>query len=97
MERRQVRYQGRVQGVGFRARTRAIASGHAVTGWVRNEADGSVLLQAQGPALEAFLGEVARKMARNIDRTEVEPVEPVAGEVGFVIGPSGGRRDAGVV
>lgn len=47
---------GRVQGVGFRwfARDRAIALG--VTGWVRNRADGSLEILAEGPeeALAAF-------------------------------------------
>ena len=47
---------GRVQGVGFRwfARDRATALG--LSGWVRNRADGSLEILAEGPAeaLEAF-------------------------------------------
>ena len=44
----QARVVGRVQGVSFRwyAEERARALG--VTGWVRNEPDGSVLLHAEG-------------------------------------------------
>ncbi len=49
-ERIEVRLTGRVQGVGFRAFTRrAGRSLERVTGWVRNEPDGSVKLVAEGP------------------------------------------------
>lgn len=45
----EVRVTGRVQGVGFRAWTRAEALRRSLTGWVRNEADGSVGAFLQGP------------------------------------------------
>lgn len=52
-EMKQVRceivFLGKVQGVGFRATTRAIAQPLRITGWVRNEPDGSVRLVAEGP------------------------------------------------
>ncbi|NJQ97304.1 MAG: acylphosphatase [Hydrococcus sp. CSU_1_8] len=56
MERFSARYVGRVQGVGFRATARSIALGHGVTGWVRNEPDGSVYVEAEGDeiALKSF-------------------------------------------
>ena len=68
MERREIRFTGRVQGVGFRATARAIAARHAVTGWVRNEPDGSVLMQIQGAPAEVdrTLDELNRAMHRNI-------------------------------
>jgi acylphosphatase len=44
-----VRITGRVQGVGFRNFTRSCARQLGVTGWVRNESDGSVRLEAEGP------------------------------------------------
>jgi len=46
--RREIRFEGRVQGVGFRYRAKYAADGHGVTGWVMNEYDGTVLMEAQG-------------------------------------------------
>lgn len=40
---------GRVQGVGFRHFTRTQARRLNLNGWVRNERDGSVRLEAEGP------------------------------------------------
>ena len=48
---------GRVQGVGFRHFTRREARRLGLSGWVRNEDDGSVRVVAEGPreALERLL------------------------------------------
>ena len=46
--RRRVLFSGRVQGVGFRYTTEAVASRFQVTGWVRNVRDGRVELVAEG-------------------------------------------------
>lgn len=43
------RVTGRVQGVGFRHFVRTTARDLGVTGWVRNEPDGSVCVEAEGP------------------------------------------------
>ncbi|MFG0329639.1 MAG: acylphosphatase [Phycisphaerales bacterium] len=69
-KRCEVVYEGRVQGVGFRATTRFIAGRHPVTGWVRNEPDGSVRLVAEGEAaaVEAFLDDLRTQMSRYIER-----------------------------
>lgn len=74
-----VLYSGRVQGVGFRATARAIASGLGLSGWVRNEPDGTVQLEAQGPpdAVEAFLAELRARMGRCIASSQVCPVPTV--------------------
>jgi DNA ligase D-like protein (predicted 3'-phosphoesterase) len=45
-----VRVTGSVQGVGLREATRRRADAQGVLGWVRNEADGSVAVHAEGPA-----------------------------------------------
>ena len=57
MTSRQIRVQGRVQGVGFRYALRDEAERLGVTGWVRNRSDGSVqaLLQGEQAAIERLL------------------------------------------
>ncbi len=68
MIRARVNYTGRVQGVGFRATARDVAAGFNITGWVRNEGDGSVTLEAQGEvgAVEGFLAAVRERLGRFI-------------------------------
>ncbi len=46
--RRRVVVRGRVQGVAFRAATRAEAHRHGVAGWVCNRADGTVEAAFEG-------------------------------------------------
>ncbi len=48
---------GRVQGVFFRASTKTEADNLGLTGWVKNESDGSVLIEVEGAeeSLELFL------------------------------------------
>ena len=48
MIRKRFVFNGRVQGVGFRYLTRRAADLIGVTGWVRNELDGTVTLEIQG-------------------------------------------------
>jgi acylphosphatase len=54
-------WKGHVQGVGFRATVCKLAQEHGLTGWVRNEPDGSVLAIAEGTpeAIRAWKDEVA--------------------------------------
>ena len=64
-----VYYYGRVQGVGFRYTTVSVAEKFPVTGFVRNEWDGSVCLVAEGPetALRGLLdGIQASSVGRHI-------------------------------
>ena len=80
--RRRVVYSGRVQGVGFRYTTARIARRHPVTGYVRNQTDGTVELVADGPAdaVDAFLDEIAAAFAENINdcRSEMLAASPEA-------------------
>ena len=46
--RKQIIFTGRVQGVGFRYRAAYAAKGLGITGWVKNNWDGSVEMEAQG-------------------------------------------------
>lgn len=75
-------FQGRVQGVGFRARARNVAKRYPVTGWVRNEPDGTVMLEVQGTEndLDAFFSELRKRTAGLVEReihahTRTEPKE----------------------
>lgn len=87
MERQQVKFSGRVQGVGFRATVRSVARGYEISGWVRNEADGSVLLEAQGKAgqVQAFLEAIRGRMDRYIQDERHAPASVATDESGFVI------------
>jgi acylphosphatase len=51
------RVTGKVQGVNYRVTARREARRRGLTGWVRNEPDGSVLIDVEGPsaAVDAFL------------------------------------------
>jgi len=43
-----IRVYGKVQGVFFRANALRVATDNGITGWVKNEADGSVSISAEG-------------------------------------------------
>lgn len=68
MERLRICYVGRVQGVGFRARVLDIAGSFPVVGQVRNMADGSVEVVAEGESsqLVAFSQAISSSLGRNI-------------------------------
>ena len=74
MERREVYYTGRVQGVGFRATARQLAQHQGVSGYVRNLPDGRVHLVAQGTPsqLDEYLSAVDRAMGVRIQRRQID-------------------------
>jgi len=88
MVRRRLRVTGRVQGVWFRESCRQVADRLGVAGSVRNRADGSVEVVAEGPPAEVEALVVwCRSGPRAAEVTGVEVVEeePV-GLAGFRVG-----------
>ncbi len=87
VQRREVRYRGLVQGVGFRYTAVRLARGFDISGFVRNESDGSVRLVVEGlPAeIDGFLRELADLMRENIDQATTQAGTPTGEYVGFVI------------
>jgi acylphosphatase len=79
---------GRVQGVSFRAATRAEARRLGLVGWVRNRADGTVELEAEGPAdMVAALVQWCHQgpPAARVARVAVEELAPTAADRSFEI------------
>ena len=85
MIRRNIRFTGAVQGVGFRYRAVHAARLFGVTGWIRNEWDGSVTAELQGS--EAQLDQVILAIERGryvrIESMEVRTLPVAAGEHDF--------------
>lgn len=78
---------GHVQGVWYRASTVEQARAHGLTGWVRNRADGSVELEAQGDEAQvaALLAWCAHgPPAARVIGVAGEDRELISGERGFV-------------
>ncbi len=69
---------GRVQGVGFRRYVRGWARKLALTGWVRNEPDGTVRVVAEGEP--DALDRLARLLWGGPPTAEVETVEAEWGD-----------------
>jgi acylphosphatase len=88
MQRYYVIVNGHVQGVGFRFNTQMKASEFGVSGWVKNNMDGSVELEVQGEpeTVEAFLTSLKNvkfpAKVRSLNKKEIEVIE---GEKAFSI------------
>jgi acylphosphatase len=75
-EHRTIRVHGRVQGVFFRQSTREQAENLALCGLVRNNADGTVTIEAEGPTEALDLLQQWCQQgppAARVDRIEVQP------------------------
>ena len=88
MARVRAEVRGRVQGVGYRFSALREAARLGLTGWVRNEPDGSVLLEAQGglERLDALLEWCRRGPAgARVTKVHVEELSDIEGEGRFEI------------
>lgn len=87
-EARRIVLGGRVQGVGFRAATRAEAQALGLCGHARNLADGRVEVLAEGDrlALDALVGWLRHgPPLASVEQIEVDAAQ-ASGRKGFVIG-----------
>ena len=85
MVRKHMVFTGWVQGVGFRWRARQAAQLFGCTGWVRNEWDGSVVMELQGEeaAMDQVLMAIERGTYVKIETMDVRTVPLVEGEYAF--------------
>lgn len=79
-------FHGSVQGVGFRYKACYSAKNRGVSGWVRNVADGSVEMEAEGyPAdIEAVVRALEEHSWGNVESVD-EEIIPLVGEYNFEI------------
>ncbi|KAF5078757.1 acylphosphatase [Methanospirillum purgamenti] len=79
---------GSVQGVGFRAYVQKIAQDRHIAGWVRNLADGTVEIEAEGPddLLNRFIESIrsSKTIFINVHSLQVRDIS-VTNEQGFTI------------
>lgn len=81
-------YEGKVQGVGFRATVLSLVKGYEVTGWVKNLADGRVEVFASGDEneVEDFLEGISEShLAGHIEKVSIQPGSRELGAKGFRI------------
>jgi len=87
VKKRRLRYifRGRVQGVGFRWRARHAADHFGLTGYVRNEYDGSVTAEVQGRIEDIYgwLKLLNSDLYIEIDNMESKELEIIEDERGF--------------
>ena len=85
MVRKQIRFRGKVQGVGFRYHAKNAASSLGLTGWVRNESDGSVYMEVQGEdvLVERLLLNLNSDTYIDIQNVEIRSIDIVEKENGF--------------
>ena len=83
--RKQIRFYGWVQGVGFRYRARHAADHIGATGWVRNEYDGSVSMEIQGTEeqIDQVILAIERGRYVKIENMDVKTIPAETGEYGF--------------
>ncbi len=85
--RKHIVFTGRVQGVGFRYRASHAARGIGVSGWVTNNWDGSVEMEAQGTKeqIQKMLVLLNQGNYIHIDNMDIKEIPLVEKEKGFHI------------
>ena len=83
--RRHIVFRGWVQGVGFRWRARQAAGLYGATGWVKNEYDGSVVMEIQGTEtqIDSVILAIERGSYVRIENLEVRDIPLEEHERGF--------------
>ena len=87
IKRKSIVFHGRVQGVGFRWTASQIAGEYCLTGWVRNEYDGTVTMEVQGSQdlIDNLVDRLYRDTYIRIDSMEVRTLSVVPEERGFKV------------
>ena len=87
MIRRRLQFYGRVQGVGFRYTAIRAANGFGIAGWVKNERDGSVTIEAQGSeaAIERMVATINSGSYIHIDNIVATELTIIEGDKGFEV------------
>ena len=78
LTRKRIVFTGSVQGVGFRSRARHAADLYGCTGWVRNEWDGSVIMEIQGEesSIDQVILAIRRGAYVRIENMSVKTLPP---------------------
>ena len=78
---------GIVQGVGFRPFVHRLVGEYGLTGWVRNEYDGTVTMEVQGSQdlIDNLVDRLYRDTYIRIDSMEVRTLSVVPEERGFKV------------
>lgn len=87
LTRRRFRFSGLVQGVGFRYEAQRIASQLDLVGWVRNQGDGSVVVEIEGREnyIDAFLLSIKAVPRFDITDIRTEDLPPSQTETTFKV------------
>ena len=85
MIRRHIIFYGDVQGVGLRFRAYHAATMYGCTGWVRNEYDGSVIMEIQGEEaqIDRVIMAIEHGIYVRIENMDSRDMEVKNGETGF--------------
>jgi len=90
MEEARAVFRGRVQGVGFRARTVDLMRDSGLSGYVQNLTDGTVrvVLQGSKPEMERALDRLRQHLQRFIQSEDLAFRQPTTLLVGFRVRPT---------